>query len=236
MNTSTFVNRALVIYAAVVSTVLLCGAAAYVSSDRFKTIDVERINVREPDGTLRMVISNRTSFPGAIVQGKEMAHAGRADTAGMLFFNDEATENGGLIFGGKRGTDGKVKAFGHLSFDQYEQDQVINIDQTEHGDRRSAGLGINDRPAHSLDYAEFARIEALPAGPAKDAAYKRLEAQGAFGARRLYLGKADNDAVLTMRDAEGRKRLVLTVTAAGDASIQFLDAQEKVVRTVTPAQ
>jgi len=39
---------------------------------------------------------------------------------------------------------------------------------------------------------------------------------------------------LTMRDAQGRKRLVLKVTAAGDASIQFLDAEEKVVRTVTP--
>ena len=113
---------------------------------------------------------------------------------------------------------------------------MINLDQTEQDGRRSAGLGINDRPTQSLDYAEFARIEAMPAGADKDAAYKRLEAQGAFGARRLYLGKTDNDAVLTMRDVEGRKRLVLMVTAAGDASIQFLDAQEKVIRTVTPAQ
>lgn len=231
---SPFVNRALLVYSVVVSTVLLCGAAAYASSDRFKIIDVERINVREPDGTLRMVISNRDSFPGTIVRGKEMTHAGRTELAGMLFFNDEATENGGLIFGGKRGADGKVEGFGHLSFDQYEQDQVITIDQTESGTRRSAGLGINDRPATSLDYAEFARIEALPPGAGKDAAYKRLEAQGAFGARRLYLGKADNDSVLTLRDAEGHKRLVLMVTAAGDASIQFLDAKENVVRTVTP--
>ena len=29
----------------------------------FGEIDVERINVREPDGTLRFVLSNRASFP-----------------------------------------------------------------------------------------------------------------------------------------------------------------------------
>lgn len=101
------VNRALLVYSVVVSTALLCGAAAFASSDRFKTIDVERINVREPDGTLRMVISNQANFPGTIARGKEMAHEDRSDSAGMLFFNDEATENGGLIFGGKRGADGR---------------------------------------------------------------------------------------------------------------------------------
>ena len=32
----------------------------------FGTIDVQRINVVEPDGTVRMVISDKTRFPGAI--------------------------------------------------------------------------------------------------------------------------------------------------------------------------
>jgi hypothetical protein len=33
---------------------------------QFDEIDVHRINVREPDGTLRMVISNRARLPGVI--------------------------------------------------------------------------------------------------------------------------------------------------------------------------
>src|SRR5262245_13208431 len=37
----------------------------------FDEIDVHRINVLEPDGTLRMVISNHARFPGIIVHGKE---------------------------------------------------------------------------------------------------------------------------------------------------------------------
>lgn len=40
--------------------------------------------------------------------------------------------------------------------------------------------------------------------------------------------------MLSLRDAAGRKRLMLKVTAAGEASIPFLDEAGKVVRTVTP--
>ena len=38
---------------------------------RFDEIDVHRVNVREPDGTLRLVISNDARLPGVIVRGKE---------------------------------------------------------------------------------------------------------------------------------------------------------------------
>jgi hypothetical protein len=62
---------------------------------------VERINVVEPDGTLRLAISNQTKFPGPIYHGKEYPHPDRK-TAGRLFFNDEGSENGGMIFGGAK--------------------------------------------------------------------------------------------------------------------------------------
>ena len=39
---------------------------------------------------------------------------------------------------------------------------------------------------------------------------------------------------MALCDAKGRKRLVLQVTAAGDASIEFLDETGRVVRTVSP--
>ena len=92
----------------------------------FGTIDVQRINVVEPDGTLRMVISNKDRFPGAIVQGKEYPFD--RHTAGLLFFNDEGTENGGLIFGGQKSKDGTTLSYRHLSFDRYDQDQELNLE------------------------------------------------------------------------------------------------------------
>ncbi len=103
---------------ALVAVLLLTGfrqqesSKKFESPSKFESIDVQRINVVEPDGTLRMVISNKSAAPGAIIRGKEYAHPDR-QSAGILFFNDEATENGGLIFGGAKGKDGKPQSYGH---------------------------------------------------------------------------------------------------------------------------
>lgn len=230
-------NGALVAYAVALSTLLAGMLAARAvggpTETAFDTIDVHRINLREPDGTVRLVISDKARFPGIIVRGKETPHASRRDSAGMLFFNDEGTENGGLIFGGLE-TNGIARAFGHLSFDQYEQDQVVNLEQSEEGGERRAGLSISDRPDKPLDYAALSHLDAAPEGPAKQAWIGRLEAAGEFGRPRLFIGKSDNNSELSLRDGQGRKRLMLKVTAAGVATIQFLDEGGRVVRTVTP--
>src|SRR4051812_32304723 len=96
-------KKALIVYAGVTSAALawfLVTAASPAAPARFGEIDVQRINVREPDGTLRMTISSAARSPGIIVKGREYRHPDR-QAAGMLFFNEEGTENGGLIFGGR---------------------------------------------------------------------------------------------------------------------------------------
>ena len=83
----------------------------------FDEINVQRINVVEPNGTLRMVISDHAKLPGIIVRGKERAFS--RPQAGMIFYNDEGSENGGLIFGGHRNDKGEVvDSGGSLSFDK----------------------------------------------------------------------------------------------------------------------
>src|SRR5258708_26334994 len=72
----------------------------------FDQINVHRINVVEPDGTLRMVISDHAKLPGIITRGKEQPFA--RPQAGMIFYNDEGSENGGLIIGGHRNAKAKV--------------------------------------------------------------------------------------------------------------------------------
>ncbi len=68
----------------------------------------------------------------------------------MLFFNDEGTENGGLIFGGLKDKNGQASSYGHLSFDEYEQDQVFTIDASQQGDRRRSGLSLVDDPNYPI--------------------------------------------------------------------------------------
>jgi hypothetical protein len=221
-------------YAAVAATVALgLAVAAFVRQpdhETLKTLDVGRINVREPDGTLRMTLSNRAAFPGMYVHGKEYTHANRASEAGLIFLNDEGTENGGLIFDGAK-VDGKVSSAGHLSFDQYDQDQVVTLEQTEDNGDRDAGLTIADRPDAPMDFAGLSKIESQPDGQAQ---FARMRAAGAFGRKRLFMGKSDGNSEVTLKDGEGRPRLRLLVTHDGAASITFLDEAGKPVRTVTP--
>jgi hypothetical protein len=62
---------------------------------------------------------------------------------------------------------------------------------------------------------------------------QKLRAQGAFGAKRAFFGKTeDKNSVVDLKDGQGRTRLALHVTADGMASIQFLDANGKVLRTL----
>ena len=221
--------------AGIVTAFVAIAAGQAISEPRkisFDEIDVHRINVVEPDGTLRMTISDKAEFPGMIIKGKELPHASRADSAGMIFFNDEGTENGGLIFGGKS-TNGHIESAGHLSFDQYEQDQVVTLEQQEEDGHRVAGLTIDDRPSKALDFADLSALEQEPDSAAKTAKLTGLEQSGAFGAPRLFAGKDSNgSSLLNLKDAKGQTRLRLVVTAKGDASIVFLDASGKAVHTI----
>src|SRR5689334_17283514 len=61
--------------------------------ERFDEIDVGRINVIEPDGKYRMVISNRARSVGPLYKGKPFLYTGtERPRPGIIFFNDEGTE------------------------------------------------------------------------------------------------------------------------------------------------
>jgi hypothetical protein len=229
---STFVRRNL-IYTWLTAITLLLGVIAWgqAAAERkvtgFVEIDVQRINVREPDGTLRMTISNSATAPGLIFKGTEHPFPNR-QAAGILFFNDEGTENGGLLYGGaKKGQN--VSSGGHLSFDQYEQDQVISLDQTEEHGRRRAGLTFFDRPSTAIPLDLIDKLN-TPEGSTE---FETMSKAGGFGYPRLFIGKTeDRDSAVILRDAKGLVRLRLTVTPAGAAAIEFMDESGKVVRRI----
>ncbi len=238
---SVSINKLLLVYSGVltaaVAITLLTGAGNVTPRvASFDEIDVKRLNVREDDGTLRFVLTNTSHTPGIIFHGKERPHPSGRRTAGMLFFNEEGTENGGMTWGGEK-RDGHVQSSGHLSFDQYEQDQVIQLTQSESDGKRWAAMVLNDRPSEPLDFDLAARISHMPEGPARDAEIKRVIADGTFGRERLWVGKAaDRSSMVIMSDALARPRMRLRVTKEGDASIDFLDENGKVQRSIGPGK
>jgi hypothetical protein len=201
-------QQVLVIYSAVLSTVFAVVMLTGAKSDRkqsFDEIQVHRIDVVEPDGTLRMVISDRDRLPGVIVKGKEQPKSDRPG-AGMLFYNDEASEDGGLVFGGHRNEKGEVVDSGaSLSFDKYgEAGQIVQLAGVDDKDARFAGLAVSDYT-----------------GPNRS--------------RRIWVGRtADGIAAVSLMDPAGRKRIVMQVGADGTPSLTFLDDKGQVIERLLP--
>jgi hypothetical protein len=236
-------QRFLAIYSGVLTVVFAVTVlTAFKTTSRNGTFDeltVQRLNVVEPDGTTRMVLASKARFPGLYYHGKDYGRSDRS-TAGMIFNNDEGTENGGLIFGGYKDAKGVSHGYGHLSFDRYEQDQVLNLEQEEDGDQRSSGISINDVGDYSVTPAlmtEVDRIKAMQPGQARADAWKMFQKEHTGDANRAYLGRAGDKSVgLTLRDATGRIRLRLQVKADGAPVIEFLDEAGKVVNQFSAAQ
>lgn len=233
MQRTTRTERVLLAYSGVLTivvSVLLITAFGPSKKADFDEINVRRLNVVEPDGTLRLVISNKAEFPGLIVKGREYPHP--RNTAGMLFFDDEGTENGGLIFGGSKDKAGKVTTWGHLSFDQYMQDQVFTIDAAEEDGQRSSQIKILDQPDYPITQVAEAlqQVAKLP-DDQRQAKLRQLLADKPQGHARLFLGKSrDKSVALRLKDVSGRDRLVIMVKPDGQPVLDFLDGNGKVIR------
>jgi hypothetical protein len=199
-------NGLLAAYAGLM-TLAVVGGAVYANQPRNTAMDeitVQRINIVEPDGTARMIISNHAKLPGVLVHGKEKPLD--RPQAGLIFLNDEGSEIGGLIFGGNKDKDGKVRnSGGSLSFDRYEANQVVQLLGVDDSEDRLAGLMVSDSPS------------------------------GTDVRRRVWLGRGDDGAAtLALRDGDGRRRIVMSVAEDGTSRISVLDADGNTVKELLP--
>jgi hypothetical protein len=229
---------------AYVSTALtaILGLAAFTNvtqqKQKFGEIDVERINIVEPDGKLRMVISNRPRSIGPIYKGKPFGYPG-GGRPGMIFFNDEGTENGGMGFSGQRMPDGTFRANSQLAFDQFDQDQILYLSYSDNNGNRQAGLTVADRAVVSIYDVVMKRdsiMKAHPEGQARNEALARLmgPVNGVpMQAQRVYVGRdRAKTAMVNLSDPQGKIRLRMLVDSLGAARIEFLDANGTVTSRI----
>ena len=231
--------RFLRVYTVISSLVLvvLCTAAFRQTTpiQTFGEINVARINVVDADGKLRLVISNKDRQHPGMMDGKMIDRP--RPVAGLLFFNEEGDEVGGLTFTGRE-VNGVRRANAGIMFDQFKQDQTIGFSYSENDGRRSAGLQVWDRPDSKLsELVEKLNAANKIADPdEKKKALAAIVAAAPPAPRRLFVGKTqDKAAVISLSDGAGKPRLNLTVDAAGNPRIEFLDEQGKVVARL-PAQ
>ena len=192
-------------------------------------ITVERINVVDANGTLRLVIANKDRMHPGVMDGKVIDRP--RPVAGLLFFNDEGDEVGGLTITGQQ-RDGVRRANAGLMFDQLKQDQTIGLTYAEGNGQRTAGLQVwdrSDRPLSELIEQLNAANRIADPGE-REAAIRKVREAAPAGPRRVFVGKnADRSASVSLADANGKPRLTLTVDTSGNPRIEFLDENGKIV-------
>ncbi len=206
---------------------------------RLQVLDVERINVVERDGTLRMTLSNSERLPDPVLGGTAYPIRSGARAAGLIFFNDVGDETGGLIFSGADSANG-YRAGGSLTFDQHKQDQVVQISHSDVNGQRVAGVRVYDRPTAPLQpwldsTIAIRKLSDTAEQRARMQQMRQRQAElGEVSAVRFFAGKdADRATVVRLADPKGRPRLVLRVDSTGAPVMEFLDAEGKVVRRIT---
>jgi hypothetical protein len=204
---------------------------------RVKVLDAQQINIREKDGTLKAVLSNSEGF-SKIGESRRQG----VPFSGLMFYNQEGDEEGGLVYSGKAipgGQDADVT----LTFDQYRQDQNIYLHHEEHKDARMRsiddGLTIISRPDQSQvkeEYTLYAAMDKL-SGEERDALRLKSLQEGKISTRRLFVGDRrgvkDNtpydDAGIFIKNRWGRDSIKLYVDYDNKPHLEVYDQLGKSV-------
>ena len=221
--------------ATVVAMVYIASTAFNKSENtRFTEIDVERINIVEKDGTVKMIVTNVDRFPNGTdsINGRE-TNTDRKKRSGMLFFNEDGIECGGFIYDGTKTENGHSAGLS-LTYDQYDGDQVMQLltQDVRKDDKRfvSSTLAFNDRPAKESQ-ARTAEIinelqELRKKDPkAADIKQKEYEEQDLIGGvTRVMLGKSKSqNSGLFLFDDKGMPRAMFYVDKENNAKLDFFD-------------
>lgn len=201
---------------------------------KFDEITVERINIIEPDGKLKMVISNSTRQHPGMFDGEILME--RERPPGIIFFNEEQDEVGGLIYAGNK-EDGAGMV---LSFDQYKNDQIMQMQyqRTDDG-KQKYGLNIWDRSETFTLPSLMSTIDSLkqigiPYNQKMMDTLKAMNSGNPISAQRLFTGKNyDGQVGLFLKDEFGNDRINIYIDKNNEPVFQILDEDGNVVKELT---
>lgn len=178
-----------------------------------KELNVEKINICEPDGTVKLSLFNSKNIPSLIVDYEDIFPGHRADdgVSGLMFYNNHGDECGGLIYGSQIDDHGNVQAGLSLTFDKWKQDQLVQMQLQKSGDKEMYGFSIYDRPnchiKESLDLIKEFRQE-------KDIEKQKelIKRINESNHKRIFVGHdADGETKIALFDKQGKEQIKLFV-------------------------
>ncbi len=188
----------------VAAAALVMGAASPPRDARFGTVTAERINIVEPDGLYRAVLTNAARTPGPMKEARDGAKEGKRNFpfAGLIIFDANGEEQGG--YGTGAADQQGSLALRTIDWDDGRGEAVATFRRVSPDGTGTAGTYFSEYP---------------PAGASPMDGKDR---------RRIKLQVPGRDAEVLLADREGRDRIVLRVDEAGEAVIEIRDAQGKV--------
>lgn len=185
-------------------TFLLAGAASSPGDARFGTVTAERINIVEPDGLYRAVLTSAARTPGPMKQARDGAKEGKRNFpfAGLIIYDADGEEQGGYGTG------------------QSEKQGSLAVRAIDWGDGRGEAVATFRRVAPDGSGLAGTYISEYP--PQGETPMDGRDR------RRIKLQVPGRDAEVLLADREGRDRIVLRVDEAGEAVIEIRDAEGRV--------
>ncbi|WP_053367960.1 hypothetical protein [Bacillus sp. FJAT-27245] len=202
-----------------------------------KSIDVEQINIVDENGTVRLSLFNNQNIPPAIIDGEDIlpGHRQCDPIAGLMFYNAEGDEAGGLIFGSERDENGNYTASASLTFDQYKQDQVVQMHYSGENGNNTYGFSIWDRPNTSLKDQVKKDLEIKHSTMPENEKQAELDKLWKGHAHRAFMGKtANGDVTVQLSDSKGQPRIRMVVDSNDVPRMEFLDGDGNVIYKLPP--
>ncbi len=219
-----------VISSCLICFVLLSGFLQKNNNENFDEITVKRINIVAEDGNLRMVLSNENRQHSGRMNGIDIEK--RERPAGIIFFNEESDECGGLSYYGNT-EDGQTYSGMSFSMDQYKEDQVIQILNEEvyadGKERIRRGISIMDIPTGSDLFTRMDKIKEIQTRleSMNEEDQKKLIAEigNSLGTKqRLFIGRTGaNNSGMFLAGPDGRQKIRIYVDENGTPIFEVID-------------
>jgi len=197
------------------------------ANEILQEITTERLNIVGKDGNKYIVLSNPERQAAATINGKPInPEETERNVAGLLFFNEEGDEVGGLVYGID-----STDSYQLLTFDQRKNDQIMALRKDEYLEdgawKKQYGLVLQERSEKQSNViiAELQEINKIG-----DSLLREKKLQEFYNdpqnlaPQRLFIGRTFSEKVgLYLMDKDNKPRLQIYLDKDGEPHIEIFD-------------
>ncbi len=200
--------------------------------EKFDELIVKKITVVGEDNSPRMVLSNETRQHSGRMNGIDWPK--RERPAGIIFFNNQGDECGGLIYKATE-KDGKIVSGMSFTMDNYKNDQVLQIlNDEQYVDGKTfieRGISINEYPEgadHDVKNQKLKELNKIKDDKERKEKINELMKKEEQ-VQRLFMGRTQgNSSGLFLAGADGKLKMMIYVDEKGEPKIQTLNEKGEV--------